>query len=77
VPFPTLTPSTSGELYFGYSTVANNGSSTTSGGFTYVPTNEANLAAYNPNVTGAVSPAGTQSPAGTASSVAVLLVASP
>ena len=77
VPFPTLTAASAGELYFGYSTVANNGSSTSSGGFTYVPTNEANLAAYDPNVSGAVSPAGTQSPAGTSSSVAVLLVAAP
>jgi hypothetical protein len=38
-----------------------------------VPTNEANLAAYDPNVTGAVSPVGTQSPAGTSSTIGVLL----
>jgi hypothetical protein len=77
VPFPTLTASRAGELYFGYSTIANNAVATSSGGFTYVPTNEANLAAYDPNVSGAVSPAGTQSPAGTSSAVAGLLVAAP
>jgi subtilase family serine protease len=77
VPFPTLTASRAGELHFGYSTIANNAVATSSGGFTYVPTNEANLAAYDPNVSGAVSPAGTQSPAGTSSAVAGLLVAAP
>jgi len=39
-------------------------------------TAEANVAAYDPGVSGALSPAATQSPAGTSSSVGVLLSAS-
>ena len=73
VPLPSLTPSTSGELYFGYSAVAGTASVGTTSGFTYAVTAEANVVAYDPDVSGAVAPAATQSPAGTSSSVGVLL----
>ncbi len=77
VPFPSLTPSATGELYFGYSVVANTAAAGTTTGFTYGVTAEANAVAYDTNVSGAVSPAGTQSPAGTSSAVGMLLSVSP
>ena len=73
VPFPSLTPSGSGELYFGYSAVAGTASAGTTSGFTYGVTAEANAVAYDTNVSGTVAPTATQSPAGTSSSVGVLL----
>ncbi|HVA02349.1 MAG TPA: hypothetical protein VMU64_01270, partial [Acidimicrobiales bacterium] len=75
VPFPSLTPSASGELYFGYAGVAQiaTGGSTT--GFTYAVTSESNIVAFDPNVSGVVTPTATQSPAALSSSVAVLLSA--
>ena len=76
VPFPSLTPSGSGELYFGYSAVAGTASAGTTSGFTYGVTAEANAVAYDTNVSGTVAPTATQSPAGTSSSVGVLLSAS-
>jgi len=76
VPFPRLTPSGSGELYFGYAGVANTASAGSTSGFTYAVTAENNVATYDPNVSGAVSPTAAQSPAGVSSSVAVLLSAS-
>ena len=76
VPFPSLTPSAAGELYFGYSLVANTAAAGTASGFTYAVTAEANAVAYDTNVSGAVSPVATQSPAGTSSAVGMLLSAS-
>jgi hypothetical protein len=77
VPFPSLTPSGSGELYFGYAGVANIASAGSSAGFTYSVTPQVNVATYDLSVAGAVAPSATQSPAGTESSIGVLLVASP
>ncbi len=76
VPLPSLTPSTSGELYFGYALVTNTAAAGSTSGFTYAVTAESNVVAYDTGVSGAVSPAATQSPAGTSSSVGVLLSAS-
>src|ERR1700688_3961060 len=76
VAFPSLTPSGSSELFFSYALVANNASAGSTSGFTYAVTTEGNVATYDPNVSGAVSPTATQSPAGVSSSVAVLLSAS-
>ncbi|HLN42312.1 MAG TPA: IPT/TIG domain-containing protein, partial [Acidimicrobiales bacterium] len=76
VPFPGLTPSASGELYFGYSLVANNAAAGTTTGFTYAVTAEANAVAYDTNVSGAVAPVAAQSPAGTSSALGILLSAS-
>ncbi len=73
VPLPSLTPSTSGELYFGYALVTNTAAAGSTSGFTYAVTAESNVVAYDTGVSGAVSPAATQSPAGTSSSVGVLL----
>ena len=77
VPFPSLTPAAGGELYFGYSLVANNAAAGTTAGFTYAVTAEANAVTYDTNVTGTVAPTATQSPAGTSSAIAILLSAAP
>ena len=76
VPFPSLTPSGPGELYFGYTVPANVATAGSTSGFTYDVTAEKNLVTFDTNVTGAVSPTGAQSPASTSSSIAVLLTAS-
>jgi hypothetical protein len=76
VPFPGLTPSGPGELYFGYAEVANTASTAASAGFTSVVTHNGNSVTYDPDVSGAVAPTTTQSPAGVSTSVGVLLVAS-
>jgi hypothetical protein len=76
VPFPSLTPAGSGELYFGYSVPGNVATGGTTSGFTYDVTAEGNLVAFDTNVTGAVAPVGTQSPASTSSSIGLLLSAS-
>ena len=76
VPFPSLAPSGSGELYFGFAVVANTASAGATTGFTYAVTSDSNGVAYDTNVSGSVSPTATQSPAGTSSSAGVLLTAS-
>ena len=72
VAFPSLTPSGSDELYFGYAVEANTASAGSTSGFTYGVTAEGNVVAYDPNVSGTVSPTASQSPAGVSSSIAVL-----
>ncbi len=76
VTYPALAPGGTGELYFGYATVANTGSAGSSSGFTYIPTSDGDVAAYDANVSGAVQPTTTQSPAGVSGGVAVLITAS-
>ncbi len=76
LPFPSLTPSGSGELYFGYTVPNNTAVAGSTSGFTYDVTGEDNIVAYDPTVSGAVSPTASQSPASTSSAVAVLLSAS-
>jgi hypothetical protein len=76
VPYPSLTPSGSNELYFGYAQVANAAATTSSSGFTSVVTSNGNAVTYDTNVSGPVTPSTTQSPAGTSTSVGVLLKAS-
>ncbi len=76
VPFPSLTPSGSGELYFGYAQVANSAAKGATTGFTYAVTTNGNAVTYDPNVSGTVAPTATQSPAGVSTSVGVLLSAS-
>ena len=44
VPFPSLTPTGSGELYFGYAVAYNTASAGSTSGFTYPETAEANVA---------------------------------
>ncbi len=76
VGFPSLTPSASGELYFGYAVPANTASAGTTPGFTYSVTAEANVTTSDTAVSSTVTPAALQSPAGTSSSIGVLLSAS-
>jgi len=74
VTFPSLTPSTSGELYVGYARVQNTGAAGSTSGFTYdVTSPNTNVYIFNPSVSGAVSPAAAQSPSGTSVSVGALL----
>ncbi len=74
--FPKLTPAVSNELYFGYDAIAETGSAGSTSGFTYATTTDADVAAYDPDVTGAVQPTAVQSPAGTSGGVAVLIASS-
>ena len=76
VPFPSLTPSGSSELYFAYAGVANIATGGTTSGFTFTVTAQGNLATYDTNVSSTASPTGTQTPAGVSSAVAALLSAS-
>ena len=48
VALPSLTPSTSGELYFGYSVPSPTPHGRTTSGFTYAVTTESNVVAYDP-----------------------------
>ena len=76
VTFPTLTPSGSGELYFGFAQVDNTGSAGSTSGFTYDVTSPAeNVVTYDPNVSAAATPTASQSPAGTSGAAAVLMTA--
>ena len=73
VAFPTLTPSTSGDVYFGYGQCASDCGAGSTPGFTYGVTWDYNVVTYDPNVTSAVSPTAPQSPANYSWSLAVLL----
>ena len=75
--FPKLTPSGSGELYFGYAAVANTASAGTTSGFSYATTSDGDIATYDTSVSAAVQPTAKQSPTGASGSVAVLLSAGP
>jgi RHS repeat-associated protein len=74
--YPSLSPSSTGELYFGYLTdnSATGGSTT---GFTYDTTAVSNQVTFNPSVSSpsAYQPTGTQTPAGTSSALAALFTA--
>ena len=77
VTFPKLTPLGTGELYFGYTAVANAGAAGSTSSFSYATTSDADVASYNTNVSAPVQPTAKQSPAGISGGVAVLLTASP
>ncbi len=76
VTFPKLTPSATGELYFGYAAVANSASAGTTSGFVYTTTSDGDVAAYDTAVSAAAQPTATQSPAGLSGGVAALVSAS-
>ena len=59
VPLPSLTPSTSDELYFGYGEVANTAAAGSTSGFTFTVSN-GNIVAYDPGVSGPVTPEATR-----------------
>jgi hypothetical protein len=56
--------------------VANTGAAGTTAGFTYSTTTDADVSAWNTNVSAAVQPTATQAPAGLSGGVAVLIKAS-
>jgi hypothetical protein len=76
VPYPTLTSSGSGDLYYGYAGMPNAPSAGSTSGFTYDVTTGDNLVSYDTDVSGTVSPTASQSPAGQSEMVAALLTAS-
>ena len=73
--FPKLTPSGTGELYFGYAAVANTASAGSTTGFTYATTSDGDVSAYDTSVSAAVQPTSSQSPAGVSGAVGVLISA--
>ncbi|MGD0381748.1 MAG: IPT/TIG domain-containing protein, partial [Acidimicrobiales bacterium] len=75
VTLPKLTPTGTGELYFGYAAIANNGAAGTTTGFTYATTSDADVATYDTNVSAAIQPTAKQSPAGVSGAVGVLISA--
>ncbi len=78
VPYPTLAPNQSGELYWGYSEVSSTGLSGSSGGFTFTQTGDGDQIAYSTtlNVGYNYTPTGTSSPASTSFSSAMVIAAS-
>ncbi len=76
VAFPSLTASTTQDLYVGYAQVPNGGSPGATPGVTYDQTVNNNLFVYSPGVSSTLAPVGTQVTAGTSVTVAALLVAS-
>ena len=76
IPFPSLTPAGTGELYFGYTVPNDTAVAGSTTGFAYTVTPEDNIATYDTTVSGTVAPTASQSPASTSSSVALLLAAS-
>jgi hypothetical protein len=76
VTLPKLTPTGTGELYFGYGVVANTGSAGTTSGFTYGVTSDADVVVSDTSVSAAVQPTAKQSPAGISGGVVVLMSAS-
>jgi hypothetical protein len=69
--FPTLVPSTAGELYWGYQNDANTGGAGSTSGFVYSTDSNGNEIGYNLSISGSVSPAATESPNGTVDTDAI------
>ena len=76
LPYPTLTPSLSGDLYYGFAGIPNNPVEGSTPGFTYSINGGLNVICYDTNVTSTVSPTASQSPAGLSEIVGALLRAS-
>ncbi|HTZ10130.1 MAG TPA: hypothetical protein VMB72_13730, partial [Acidimicrobiales bacterium] len=74
--YPKLTPSGSGELYFGYDAIAQTGAAGSTSGFSYAVTTDADVATWDTAVSAAVQPTAKQSPAGTSGGVAILVASS-
>src|SRR5271154_5770736 len=72
----SLSPSGTGELFFGFAVVGGAATAGSSSGFTYTVDDNANLVAYDTNVSSAVDPAGSQSGGTGVDSAAVLVIAS-
>jgi hypothetical protein len=76
IALPPLTPTGTGELYFGYSRSPGEVLAGSTTGFTYDPTADGNMVLFDPSVSSAVAPTSTQSPANTSSAVGALIKAS-
>jgi len=76
ITFPSLTPTSAGELYVGFGRAESGASAGSTTGFTYETSTNSNPYIFNPNVSGAVSPTGTQAPAGASVTVGSLIKAS-
>ena len=72
----SLSPTGTGELYFGMAVVGGAATAGSSSGFTYAVDDNANLVAYDTNVNASVDPAGSQSGGTGVDSAAVLIEAS-
>src|ERR1039458_9320636 len=73
---PPLTPTETGELYFGYSRSPGEALAGSTSGFTYGQTADGNMVLFDPSVSSHVAPTSTQSPANTSAAVGALLEAS-
>jgi hypothetical protein len=76
VDYPSLTPSGSGELYFGYAWVPGTASAGSTPGVTYDVTFDGNLICFDPSVSAELTPAGLQDADVESASIAVLIKAS-
>lgn len=74
--FPKLTPTGTGELYFGYGATDNAAYAGTTSGFRYATTSDDDVVAYDTKASSAVQPSAKQSPAGVSGGLAVLMTAS-
>jgi hypothetical protein len=76
VPYPALTPSASGELYFGYAWVPGTSAPGSTPGVTYDVTADGNLICFDPDVSTELAPVGSQTAWAPSASIAVLIRAS-
>jgi hypothetical protein len=76
VALPKLTPTSTGELYFGYGATNSAASAGATAGFRYATTSDDDVVAYNTNVSAAVQPSASQSSASVSGGLAVLITAS-
>ena len=60
ITYPTLTPTSSGELYVGFSQASSSSSAGVTPGFVYENANRKSLYIYDPNVSSSVSPTASQ-----------------
>lgn len=77
VPGPTLVPSNSPRLYFGFASVDQTGAAGSTSGFTYQVDSVANVEFHKVNVTASESPSCVQSPADLSRTVGVLITDPP
>lgn len=76
LPFPQATPSSAGDLYYGFAGIPNVPVEGSTPGFTYEIDAGANVICYDPDVTSTVAPTASQVPAGLSELVGALLHAS-
>ncbi len=76
IPYPSLTATRSGELYYGYAGIPGTPTAGSTPGFAYGITAGVNIVTYNTATSGTVSPTASQSPAGLSETVGSILAAS-